>query len=412
MSDATVIIAGAGQAGAQAAVSLRQEGFEGHIVLLGDEPGLPYQRPPLSKAYLMGKVEEPGLLLRAEKIYADQRVQLMPGERIESIDRAARTVRLASGQVLGYAHLVLALGAINRPLPAAGAGLDGVGYLRTLAEARDLRARLPNTKRAVVIGAGFIGLEFAAAARAQGIDVTVVEAAPRPMSRVLSEPMSRFLTARHEAQGVRILLNRTVSGLRGEQGRLSGVELDDGSVLEADLAVVGIGVLPNTALAQAAGLAVDNGIVVDENLLTADPAISAIGDCAAFPCAYSSQGLMRLESVQNAVDQARCVAARLAGKPAAFNAVPWFWSEQYDVRLQMAGITSRHDQAIVRGTPEENAWSVFCFRDGAFLGAESVNKTADHMAVRKLLAAGVALTPEQAADPSYDLKLAVAAIGK
>ncbi|WP_151447412.1 NAD(P)/FAD-dependent oxidoreductase [Lacisediminimonas profundi] len=411
MSAGTVIIAGAGQSGAQAAVSLRQEGFEGRIVLIGDEPSLPYQRPPLSKAYLAGKVEEPGLLLRAEKVYADQRVELMLGQRIEAIDRANHSIRLASGATIEYSHLVLALGARNRPLPVAGAELKGVCYLRTLAEARSLRERLGSISRAVVVGGGFIGLEFAAAARAQGIEVTVVEAAARPMSRVLSEQMSAYLSAKHEANGVRIVVNRAVCRLLGENGQLSGVELDDGTVLDADVAVIGIGVLPNVELAEAAGLAVNNGIVVDDHLLTSDPAISAIGDCAAFPSSFAG-GMIRLESVQNAVDQGRLVAARLGGKPAPYASVPWFWSEQYDVRLQMAGITSSHNQAVVRGSAQENAWSVFCFRDGVFLGAESVNRSPDHLAVRKLLGAGIAITPEQAADPDYDLKQAAAAAGK
>lgn len=406
MSTAPVIIAGGGQAGAQAAVSLRQAGYEGRIVLIGDEPTLPYQRPPLSKDYLAGKVEEAGLQLRAEKVYADQRVELMLGERIAAINTEGRSLRLESGAELAYSHLVLATGARNRPLPAPGVELDGVFYLRTLAEARGLRERLGATGRAVVVGGGFIGLEFAAAARAHGITVTVVEAAARPMSRVLSGHMSTYLSAKHETNGVPIILNRSVSRFVGEAGRLTGVVLDDGTVLEADLAVVGIGVLPNAELAEAAGLAVKNGVVVDENLLTTDASISAIGDCASFPSSFAG-GYIRLESVQNATDQARCVAARLAGKPiVAYNNVPWFWSEQYDVRLQMAGITSSHDQAVLRGSPDDNAFSVFCFRDGVFLGAESVNRTPDHLAVRKLLAAGIAITPGQAADLSFDLKQA------
>ena len=405
MSTRPVIIAGGGQAGAQAAVSLRQAGYEGRIILIGDEPDLPYQRPPLSKDYLAGKVDEPGLLLRAEKVYADQRVELMLGEQIVSIDRNAQSIALASGATLEYGHLVMATGSRNRPLAVEGAELDGVFYLRTLAEARTVRARLDGVSHAVVIGGGFIGLEFAAAARARGAQVTVVEAAPRPMSRVLSEQMSSFLAARHEANGVSIIVNRTVCRLLGQDGRLTGVELEDGSVIEADMAVVGIGVLPNSELAEKAGLPVRNGIVVDEQLLTADPSISAIGDCAAFPSGYAG-GMLRLESVQNAADQARSVAARLAGKPVPYNAVPWFWSEQYDVRLQMAGITSAHDQTVMRGSPEDNAFSIFCFRNGVFLGAESVNRTADHIAVRKLLATGFKLTPEQAADASFDLKQA------
>lgn len=409
---APVIIAGAGQAGAQAAVSLRQEGYTGSIVLLGDEVALPYQRPPLSKGFLKGQVDETNLLLRAEKVYADSQVEMVLGESITAIKRAEKRLVLASGRELEYSHLVLALGSRNRILPVEGADLDGVAYLRDLVEARWLKERLASAKTAVVIGGGFIGLEFAASARALGLEVSVVEAAPRPMARVLSEQMSNFMSARHETEGVKVLTNSGVRRLVGSNGQLTGVELADGRVLPADLAVVGIGVLPNVELAQAAGLEVNNGIVVDALLQTSDPAISAIGDCAAFPTPYTNH-LMRLESVQNAVDQGRAVAVRLAGKPATpFVAVPWFWSEQYDIRLQMAGITSGHDQVVVRGDPASNAFSVFCYRDGKFLGAESVNKAQDHMAVRKILGAGGAVTPEQAADPAFDLRAAGATAGR
>ena len=409
---APVIIAGAGQAGAQAAVSLRQEGYVGPIILVGNEVALPYQRPPLSKGFLKAQVDEAGLLLRAEKVYVDNTVDVVLGESISAIDRAGKRLKLASGRELEYSHLVLALGSRNRRLPLEGAELDGVAYLRDLVEARWLKERLASAKRAVVIGGGFIGLEFAASARALGLEVTVVEAAPRPMSRVLSEQMSNFISARHEAEGVKVLTNQGVRRLVGANGQLTGVELSDGRVLETDLAVIGIGVLPNVELAQAAGLEISNGIVVDALLQTSDAAISAIGDCAAFPTPFAN-GLMRLESVQNAVDQGRAVAARLAGKAAApFTAVPWFWSEQYDIRLQMAGITSGHDQVVLRGDPASNAFSVFCYRGGKFLGAESVNKAQDHMAVRKLLGANIELTPEQAADPAYGLRAAGAKAGR
>jgi 3-phenylpropionate/trans-cinnamate dioxygenase ferredoxin reductase subunit len=398
-----VVIAGAGQGGAQAAVSLRQAGYDGRILLIGDEPGLPYQRPPLSKAYLSRKVEAEGLLLRNEKMYADQRVELMTSTRIDAIDARQQSVHLASGERQSYAHLVLALGARNRMLNIEGADLDGIAYIRTLADATGLRERIGSVKNAVVIGAGFIGLEFAAVARDHGIDVTVIEAAVRPMARALSVTMSQYFANKHEERGTRLLLGSGVTRIAGKNGKVSHVELADGEQLPADLVVVGIGVLPNAELAESAGLRVQNGIVVDEYLSTSDPAISAIGDCAVFPCRFASCSI-RLESVQNAVDQARCLAAKLTGTAAPYASVPWFWSDQYDAKLQIAGITMEHNHTVVRGVPEDGSFSVFCFRDGQWLGVESVNRPADHMAARKLLTAKATLTPEQAADMSFDLK--------
>jgi 3-phenylpropionate/trans-cinnamate dioxygenase ferredoxin reductase subunit len=400
---APIIIAGAGQAGAQAAISLRQEGHDGRIVLIGDEPALPYQRPPLSKAYLSRKMEAEGLLLRNENFYAAQRIELMAGTRIGAIDAGRRTVQLGSGESIDYAHLVLALGARNRQLNIAGAELDGIAYLRTLEDARSLREQLASVRQAVVIGAGFIGLEFAAVAREHGIEVTVVEAGPRSMARAVSVEMSQYFSDKHEARGARILLDSGVARIVGSNGCVAGVELADGRHLPADLVVVGIGVLPNTELAQAAGLAVSNGVVVDEFLTTSDPGISAIGDCASFPSSFSDD-MIRLESVQNAGDHARCIAAKLTGKRAAYSSVPWFWSEQYDARLQIAGLTAGHNQTVLRGLPHEDSFSVFCFCEGQLLGAESVNRPVDHMAARKLLAARAPLTLAQAADAAFDLK--------
>jgi 3-phenylpropionate/trans-cinnamate dioxygenase ferredoxin reductase subunit len=406
-----VIIIGAGQAGAQVAVSLRQEGYDGRIVLIGDEPEVPYQRPPLSKAYLSGKVEAAGLLLRSAAVYTDQKIEFMQSERVEAIDPVGKTVRLASGLTLSYSHLVLALGARNRKLCVPGAELDGVAYLRTIDDARRLRQRLDSVKRAVIIGGGFIGLEFAAVANAHGIDVCVVETAHRPMARAISEHMSAYFVKKHEEAGTRILFNSGIARIIGEQGHVTHVELSDGRQMPADLVLVGIGVLPNSELAEAAGLTVRNGVVVDEFLTTSDPSISAIGDCAAFPCRFAG-GVVRLESIQNAVDQARCVAAKLKDRPLSYASVPWFWSDQYNAKLQIAGITTHHNKTVVRGAPEEHSFSVFCFRDDHWLGVESVNRPSDHMAARKLLASGITLTPEQVAHAAFDLKLfAAGALG-
>jgi len=403
-----VLILGTGQAGFQVAASLREEGFDGRVVLVGDEPEPPYQRPPLSKAYLTGKADAQAVRLRPEKFFAEHRIELRAGERAARIDRAERRVALPSGDVLSYDHLVLALGARNRALPVQGAGLDGVVQLRTLADAEGLRRRLEAARGAVVVGAGFIGLEFAAVAAARGVAVTVVEAADRPMARSLSPEMSAFFRGAHERQGVRFVFGATVVRVLDDGGgRAAGVETADGRRFAADLVLVGIGVVPNAELAAEAGIAVSDGVLVDERLLTSDPAVSAIGDCARHPCRFAAAGVgpLRIESVQNAVDQARCVAARLAGRSAApYAAVPWFWSDQGALKLQIAGLATPHDRAVARGDPASGAFSMFCFRGGRLVGVESANRPLDHVMARKMLANGTELTPDEAADPGFDLK--------
>jgi len=403
MAGAPVVILGTGQGGFQAAASLREEGFAGRIVLVGEEPDLPYQRPPLSKAYLAGALDEAMVRLRPKSFYAEHAIGFLPGERANGIDRAGRRLRLASGGTLEYDHLVLALGARPRRLPIPGVELDGVMYLRTLADATALRHRLPLAREVVLVGAGFIGLEFAAVAAKLGAAVRIVEATGCVMGRVVSPPVSRCFAETHARWGNRLLFDTGIVRVLGADGRATGVETVHGEVLPADLVVICIGVVPNVELAAAAGLATDDGIVVDDHLLTADPAISAIGDCARYPSRFAD-GTTRLESVQNAVDQARCVAARLAGRPVPYAAVPWFWSDQGELRLQIAGLTAGHDRAVLRGDPGEGRFSVFCFRAGRLIGVESVNRPADHMAGRRILAEASELTPEQAADPGYDLK--------
>lgn len=399
-----VVIVGSGQGGFQAASSLRDEGYEGTIALVGDEPGLPYQRPPLSKAYLTGKMDEEGLRLRAPTFYAERRIELVAPETAIRIERAGRRLVLGSGRALAYDHLVLATGARNRLLPVPGAEQSGVVYLRTLADADALRDRIGAARRVVVVGAGFIGLEFAAVAAAQGRDVTVVEATSRPMSRAISVPMSDFFHGLHERAGIRLLFGAVVTRVTGEGGRATGVDTGEGVHLPADLVVVGIGVVPNVELAAEAGLPVANGIVVDAQLLTDDPAISALGDCATYPSAFAGGAAVRLESVQNAVDQAKTVAARLAGRPEPYRAVPWFWSDQGASKLQIAGLAIPHGEAVLRGDPATGAFSVFCYEGGRLVGVESVNRAADHMIARRLLAKGVGPTPGEAADLGLDLK--------
>jgi len=403
MPEPAAAIIGTGQAGFQAAASLRQDGFAGRIALIGDEPVVPYQRPPLSKSYLAGESGLDELWLRPESFYTQHQIDLLAGETVTDIDRTGRRLRLASGAELSWDHLVLATGARFRPLAVAGAELDGVLPLRTLADADILRERLDQAREVVVVGAGFIGLEFASVATARGAAVRIIEVTQHPMGRVVSATTSRFFTDAHRRWGARISLGTGLSRILGANGRVGGVETTDGQRLPADLVLICIGVIPNAELADEAGLAVDNGIVVDERLVTADPAILAIGDCANFPTPFAA-GRVRLESVQNAVDQGRCVAAHIAGKPAVYDKVPWFWSDQGDLKLQIAGITAGHDTAIVRGDPDGGRFSVFCYRGGRLIGVESVNQTADHVAARRLLAGDPKLTPEQAADESYDLR--------
>ncbi|KMO33438.1 NAD(P)/FAD-dependent oxidoreductase [Methylobacterium aquaticum] len=398
-----IVVVGTGQAGFQLGASLRENGYAGPVTLVGDEPGLPYGRPPLSKAYLLGKTDAAGLALRPDAYFAEHRLTIRAGERAVAIDRAARRLLLASGEALAYDHLVLATGSRNRPLPVPGADLAGVHQLRTLADADALKAALAEARAVAVVGAGFIGLEFAAICAQKGCPVTVIEGLDRPLARSVSPAMAALIETSHVRAGTRFLFGRAVSGLIGPD-RVRAVALAEGHEVAADLVLVGIGILPNDDLARAAGLRVENGVAVDAMLATEDAAISAIGDCASVPSPHAGGARVRIESVQNAVDGARCVAARLAGRPAAFTAVPWFWSDQGPLKLQIAGLCQPHDRAVRRGDPESGSVSVFCYRAGRLAGVESLNRPADHMIARRLLQTGRSPTPEQAADPGFDLK--------
>src|SRR5438046_2509722 len=344
-----------------------------------------------------------------EAFYRDHRIDYLPGTRAVEIDRAGRQLHLASGEKLGYVHLVLATGARNRIPPLPGIELDGVCYLRNLAETDELRQRLAAAEHIVVIGAGFIGLEFAAIARGKGKPVRILELTDRVMGRVVCPPTSEFFAAAHRSKGVEFSFGAQAVRIVGRNGKVDHIELADGGQLPADLVLVSIGVVPNGELAADAGLAVQNGIVVDAQLLTSDPAISAIGDCCAYPSVHAGGAMTRLEAVQNAADHARCVADRLLGKPHPYAALPWFWSEQGELRLQIAGLTAGHDHTVLRGSVESGEFSVFCYRDGKLLGVESVNRPADHAHARRLLAAGRQVTPEQAADDGFDLRAAASA---
>lgn len=407
MTGAGTVIIGAGQGGFQAAASLREHGYDAPIVIVGDEGVLPYQRPPLSKAYLLGDMSAERLTFRPRAFYETRNITLMLDDPAVSVDRTAGKISLRSGAALAYEHLVLALGARNRLLPVEGANLDGVLYLRSTADCDAIRQHFDAAQNVVVVGAGFIGLEIAAVASKLGKHVKVIEALPRVMSRAVTAPLSDFFAGAHAAWGTELLLDARLACIEGTNGRVTGVTLADGRTLPADLVIAGIGIVPNVELAQAAGLPVANGIVTDAQLATADPRISAIGDCAAFQDSASGARL-RLESVQNAVDQARCVAKRIAGAAESYAAVPWFWSDQRDLKLQMVGLTGGCDRTVLRGDPSARAFSVFCFREGRLIGIESVNRAADHMFGRRLLAAGQSITPDEAADAGFDLKARLA----
>jgi 3-phenylpropionate/trans-cinnamate dioxygenase ferredoxin reductase subunit len=375
-----VVIVGAGQGGFQVAASLRAGGYPGPITLIGDEPHLPYQRPPLSKEYLLGKQAIEKTELRPRAFYEAQNIALMTGERVVEIDRGNQRVRLASGASIAYSNLVLATGARVRTLP-----IDGARYLRCRDDAIQLKREIDNCRSVVIVGGGFIGLEVAAAARALGKKVTVVEMQPRLMARVVAPVISEFYRELHVEQGVEIRF--------GAQ-----------AIPAADLMVAGVGVIPNDELARDAGLTTANGIAVDAYLRTSDPNIYAIGDCAEHDNPYAGDRV-RLESVQNAVDQAKCAAANIiASTRQPYDAVPWFWTHQFDVMLQMAGLSAASDQVVMRGDSGSRKFSVFYFKDGKLRAADSINRPTDHMLARKLLAAKAPVTPAQAGDERLDLK--------
>jgi NADPH-dependent 2,4-dienoyl-CoA reductase/sulfur reductase-like enzyme len=352
----------------------------------------------------MGKTTAEALTFRPEKFFADNRIELIAQTRVTAIDRTNKRVALSSGGALDYDHLVLAFGAHNRTLPIPGADLDGVFGLRTLADADAIGAMLADAHEIVVAGAGFIGLEFAAVASALGKSVHVLELADRTMARAISPAMSQLFADAHALWGVKIDFGQGLARIDGDGRRVTGVDTTDGRKRPADIVVFGIGVLPTVAVAAEAGLDIDNGIKVDAMLVTSDPTISAIGDCAAFPSPFADS-YIRLESVQNAADQGRAVAARLMGKAAPYSAVPWFWSDQRDLKLQIAGLSIGADRTVVVGNPEERRMSVLCFKRDKLIAVESVNRGSDHVAARKIFGRGApALSPEEASTPDFDLK--------
>jgi len=398
-----LVIVGAGQAAFALASKLRALKDERPITIIGSEDAYPYQRPPLSKRYLLGEMSFDRLMFRPEGWYAENNVEIRLSTWVEEIDRASRTVRMQDGSTLSYDRLVLATGASPRLLPASiGGDLEGVLTVRDKRDADRLMEEMKPGRRLLVIGGGYIGLEAAAVARKLGLEVTLIEMADRILQRVAAKETADIMRGIHQAQGVSIREKTGLVRLVGMDGRVAAAELSDGSVLDVDFVIVGIGVTPNDRLARESGLDVGNGIVVDDYTRTSDSAIHAVGDCALLP--WRGQNV-RLESVQNAVDQAEAAAAVLAGTDAAYDPKPWFWSDQYDTKLQIAGFNLGYDETVLRQGAREGSWSVWYFRDGRFVAVDAVNDAKAYVAGKKLLDTGA--EPDRAilADPSADLKL-------
>ncbi len=399
-----IVVIGGGQAGAQVIASLRQGGYDGALTLVGDETALPYQRPPLSKAYLKGELAGERLFFRPAAWYDEQDVALRLGAAATAIDRSACKVRLGTGDTLPYDALVLATGSRPRSLPVPGASLTGVHDLRTLADVDRLRPAMAAGRRLAIIGAGYIGLETAAVAAGLGLRVTVLEMADRVLARVTSPLMSAFYEDLHTGHGVEIRTGARVAAITGNgRGAVAGVSLADGTEIAADLVLAGIGIVPNVELAEEAGLACRDGILTDRDARTHDPRIFACGDCARRPLVhYGREG--RLESVHNAIEQGKLAAAAILGTSRPAEDVPWFWSDQYDVKLQIAGLSQDHDQVVLRGAPSAKAFAAFYLRDGQLLAVDAVNAAPEFLASKQLIAMGARLAPSVLSDMSVTMK--------
>lgn len=408
MSDsARIVIVGAGHAGGTAAALLRQYGHVGAVSLIGAEPVAPYQRPPLSKAWLKGEADEDALRLKAPEWYGDNQVDLRLAQAVEAIDRAGQTVRLSDGEKLAYDHLILATGARARRLDIDGVELDGVMALRTAADAEALKTALApvrhRVKRLVVIGGGYVGLEAAASARALGAEVVIVERESRILARVACPILSRFFQAYHRERGVHFILDATVERLSGEDGRVKAVHLGDGSVLDCDAVLVGVGAQPNDELARAAGLECQDGVLVDLAARTSDTAIFAIGDATRRPLPLYDT-VMRLESVPNALEQARQAAAAIVGRAAPEPETPWFWSDQYDLKLQIAGVPIGCDDMVVRGVPDAPGFALFHIAGDLIQAVEAVNAPAEFLVGRQLIGRRTPVCRARLADRATPMK--------
>ncbi len=402
-----VLIVGAGQAGMQVAVSLRELDFKGEITIVGEEPYAPYQRPPLSKAFLAGDADIESLEFRSPDFYTANNITVVTGEKVidVSIADGKGVAHGSSGLAHHFDRLVIAPGSAPRRLTIDGSELDGVLYLRSIADAQALKSRWAEAKNVVVVGGGFIGLEVAAQATKAGKRASVLEAADRLIARAVSPLTSEYLRAAHERRGTSVRLSASIEAFEGSNGKVSGVRLADGELIPADIILVGIGVVARGELAEMLGLETSNGaIVVNEYAETSNPKVLAAGDAVLLPHPLGHGTQVRLESVQNAVDQAKVVASTIAGERQPYHAVPWFWSDQADIKLQIAGLSTGFDQTVLRGNPDHDKFSVLYYREGKLLAIDAVNDPSDYMAVRRALGAGAQIDPIAAADPAVALK--------
>ena len=396
------VVVGAGHAGGQAAARLRQNGHEGEILVLGEEAFPPYQRPPLSKQYLAGEMPIERVLLRPEAFYAGKSIDLKLETRVAAVERAEKRVKLESGELIAYDKLLLATGGRARKLPLPGVVHPAIHYLRSISDVDAIRAKAVESARLVIVGGGYIGLEVASVGVKLGVEVTVLEMEPRVLARVTSERMSAYYQALHEGRGVRIVTGAHAEAFE-DHGSGVRIECAGGQTFDADLVIIGAGILPNVELAEAAGIACDNGILVDERCQTSDASIYAAGDCSNHPNALLGRRL-RLESVPNAMEQARVAADNMCGREASYAAIPWFWSDQYELKLQMAGFSAAADEEVVRGEPADNAFAVFYLKSGRIIAVESVNNAREFMAARKLIESGKAVDTAMLADAGTPLQ--------
>jgi 3-phenylpropionate/trans-cinnamate dioxygenase ferredoxin reductase subunit len=397
-----VVIVGAGHGAGQVCVSLRQNGFEGAITMIGEETWYPYQRPPLSKKYLSGEMPAERLYFKPPSFYTDQEIDVLLGTRVSGIDLSAKAVSTGNGESLDWDHLVLATGSRPRRLEVDGSSLAGIHYLRGIDDVDGIRDSLAPGRRLAIIGAGYIGLEVAAVAARAGLKVTVIEMEDRVMSRVVTPELSRFYEEVHRGEGVRFEMSTGVKRFSGKRD-VDGVVLDSGATVDVDAVVVGIGIVPNVELAASAGLEVSNGIVVDDHCRASSAGVYGIGDCTWHPNTLLGCEL-RLESVHNALEQAKTAAANICGKDTAYAQVPWFWSDQYDLKLQIAGLSRGYDEFVMRGEPESRSFSCLYLRDGRLISVDAVNCPKDFVQSKALIAAHAKIDPGILADTGIQLK--------
>jgi len=398
----TIAIVGAGHAAGQIIATLRQRKFDGRIVLIGDEPYLPYQRPPLSKKFLAGELPAERLYVKPAAFYDDAQIELHLSKRVSKIDRSTHQLTTTDNDEIAYDKLILSQGSRVRKVRVEGSELEGIHYLRGIADVEGIRAAVSTGARVVVVGAGYIGLEVAAVCRQRGLDVTVIEMADRVMSRVVSPQVSDFYQRTHSNHGVNILLSTGLTSFQGD-GKVNSVITSDGQALAADFVVVGVGILPNVELAESAGLDIDDGVVVNDQCQTSDPDIYAVGDCTSHPNAIYDTRL-RLESVHNALEQAKTAASNICGVEMCYSQVPWFWSDQYDLKLQIAGLSQGYDKTILRGDPESASFSCLYLKDGVLIAVDAINAPKDFLQSKVLIAERARIDPQQLANSDVALK--------